>query len=304
MDGIQVQAQLIEDVGDASSSLPGQQHSPSRSSPPTKPASPSATYNDQSDSGSDDGDEHVPTVDELAKSFMKSEPAEEIRELQQELASQSEYMQESVSSSDDGDEASAGIGAPLALPTYLRNILNTALDRLSITVNDIDIEVEDHFAKNTQDAAKLNQNSPVSLSFHVERIAIDSITSKDMRVEIGSAAPSLDNTKLGKRRMRVENICGRLVSDVENYASSSGLSQPSSPITIRSEVSMSQETASNPATSSVQGLPMHCSQSAEPSQFVQSSQFMQEEGISSTQLPVDEEMLSSSIASPTQGDET
>ncbi|CAN9110392.1 unnamed protein product [Alternaria alternata] len=304
VDGIQVQAQLIEDVGDASSSLPGQQHSPSRSSPPTKPASPSATYNDQSDSGSDDGDEHVPTVDELAKSFMKSEPAEEIRELQQELASQSEYMQESVSSSDDGDEASAGIGAPLALPTYLRNILNTALDRLSITVNDIDIEVEDHFAKNTQDAAKLNQNSPVSLSFHVERIAIDSITSKDMRVEIGSAAPSLDNTKLGKRRMRVENICGRLVSDVENYASSSGLSQPSSPITIRSEVSMSQETASNPATSSVQGLPMHCSQSAEPSQFVQSSQFMQEEGISSTQLPVDEEMLSSSIASPTQGDET
>ncbi|KAL1795258.1 hypothetical protein ACET3X_007074 [Alternaria dauci] len=300
--GIQIQARLIEDAEDAFSSLPGQQHTATPSSPPPRPASPSATHNDESDSASDDDDEYLPTVDELAKSFIKTEPAEEIRELQQELASQSEYMQESVSSSDDGDEASAGIGAPLALPAYLRNILNTALDRLSITVNDIDIEVEDHSLKDAPDASELNHNSPLSLNFHVERVAVDSITSKDVHVQIGSATPSLDTTKLGKRRMRVENICGRLVSDVETFSSSSELTQPSSPITIRSDVSISQQTISIPATSSVQGLPIHSSPSSESSQFVQSSQSMQEGEINSTQSLVDEETYPSPIASPTEVD--
>ncbi|KAG9188101.1 hypothetical protein G6011_02024 [Alternaria panax] len=300
VDGIQIQARLIEGVDDASSPHPGQKHTASPSSPPPRSASPSATHGDRSDSDSDDDDEHVPTVDELAKSFMKTEPVEEIRELQQELASQSQYMQESVASSDDGDEASAGIGAPLALPTYLRNILNTALDRLSITVNDIDIEVEDHSVNDALDSPKLNQSSPVSLNFHVERIAIDSITSKYAHVEIGSATSSPDTTKLGKRRMRVENICGCLISDVESFASLSRFSQPSSPITTRSQVSTSQETTSNPATSRPQGFPMRSGQSAVSSQSMQSSQFMQEREIDNTQSPVNEEAQSSPMASPTQ----
>lgn len=276
------------------SSHPNQQHTRSPSSPPPRSASASVTRSDQSDNGSDDDDEHVPTVDELAKSFMKTEPVEEIRELQQELESQSEYMQESVASSDDGDEASAGIGAPLALPAYLRNILNTALDRLSITVNDIDMEVEDHLLRDAVDPLKLDQSSPVSLNFHVERIAIDSITSKDVRVEVGSATSSPDTTKLGKRRMRVDNICGRLVFNVENFASVSRFSQPSSPITTRSQVSTSEATTSEPATSRIQG------QSVQSSQSMQSDRSMQEEGISSMQLPVDEEAHSSPRASPTQ----
>jgi len=289
--GIQVQARLVEDVQD------DQQATPSRSSPTRRPTPPLSTRGHQSDNDSDD-DEHVPTVDELAKSFIRAEPVEEIRELQQELASQSAYMQDSVASSDDEDEGSAGTGAPLALPAYFRNILNTALDRLSITVNDIDIEVEDQSPKDV-DSPRLAQSLPVSLNFHVERIAIDSITSKDVRLEVGSTSSS-DTTKLGKRRMRVENICARLVSDFENLVSSSAHSQPSSPATTRSEASISQKAPSEPARSHISSQPMPSSQSIHSSQSIRSSQSMPEEEVGPEEQPANDDKLSTSIVSSRQ----
>ncbi|USP79109.1 hypothetical protein yc1106_06383 [Curvularia clavata] len=242
VDGIQIQAKLLEDAGEDVPSRLAEEPVSSQSSPPRRRASPPPTRDDSSDPGSDD-DEYVPTVDELANSFIRAEPAEEIRELQEELASQASYMQDSIASSDDGDDGSAGMGAPLALPAYFRNILNTALDRLSITVNDVKIELEDQSSKDATDSLRSNQSSPATLSFHVERVTIDSITSKDLRVNVGSAT-ALDTTKLGKRRMRVENICARLVSDVENFVSLSRFSQPPSPLMTRSEVSTSQRAAS------------------------------------------------------------
>ncbi|CAO2657899.1 Nn.00g071590.m01.CDS01 [Neocucurbitaria sp. VM-36] len=251
VDGIQVQARLLDDVEEKASTQVNQRVTPqSRASPPRRPSPSSHNSDDLSDASTDE-DEHVPTVDELAKSFIREEPAEEIRELEQELESQSAYLQESTTSSDDGDdEGSAGMGAPLALPVYLRNILNTALDRLSIVVNNIDVEVEDQSPLDTTHALKSGPSSPVSLNFHIERIGIDSPTSKEGYVEIEHSAYPLDNdARMGKRRMRVENICAQLVSDAENFVSMSRLSQPSSPITARSEVMARQSASSEPSSS-------------------------------------------------------
>jgi autophagy-related protein 2 len=276
VDGIQVQARLVEDVADAIPTRPGQRPAPSRLSPP------SPTRDDISDPDSD-SDEHMPTVDELAKSFIRAEPAGEIRELQEELASRSAYMQESVASSDDGDEGSAGMGTPLALPTYLRNILNTALDRLSITVNNIDVEVEDdHSSRDSSDASKPDKSSPASLNFHVESLAIDSIASKDARVEVGSTVTPADTTKLGKRRMRIENICARLVSDVENFVTLSRFSQPSSPTTTRSEPSSSHKSPSEPSASR------------------SSSHSMRGEALGSEERSAEPDLSPSPVASPMQ----
>jgi autophagy-related protein 2 len=234
VDGIQVQARLSEDASDI---LPG--HTNPRKS--THVPTPSTSRDESSDTSSN-ADEHVPTVDELARSFMREEPAEEIQELAQELKSQSEYMQESMSSSDDGDdEAAAGIGSPLALPTYLRNILNTALDRLSLVINDIGIEVEDRFPIEPPSMSKSTEASPLSLNFHIERIAIDSITSQDSRVECSPAMSAQGSlSRSGKRRMRIESICARLVSDIDSFVSMSKTSRASSPETTRSETTRSE----------------------------------------------------------------
>jgi autophagy-related protein 2 len=247
VDGIQLQARLVDDERDVvrpkSAKIP-----PLRRAPPSR--------DDLSDTS--DNDEHVPTVDELAKSFLRAEPTDEIRELEQELESRSEYMQESTSSSDDGsDEGSAGMGAPLALPNYLRNILNTALDRLSIAVNNIDIEVEDHFSAETADLQASLQSSPASLNFHIERISIDSVTARDPHVDVGPTAPPQDmNANVGKRRMHIESICARLVSDAENFVSMSKISQPSSPILNRSETSTGLAAPSEPSSSQIATEPV------------------------------------------------
>jgi autophagy-related protein 2 len=200
---------------------------------------------------SSSSDEHMPTVDELAQSFLRAEPGEEIRELEQELESRSEYLQDSVTSSDDGsDEGSAGMGAPLALPNYLRSILNTALDRLSLAVNDITFQVVDEHSLDPSDSSTSKQDTAASLYFQIDRITIDSITSPEAHIEVGSAAsPRDDSSNLGKRRMRIENICARLVSDADNFVSMSKISRPPSPVVTRSGCSSIHEASSNPASS-------------------------------------------------------
>jgi autophagy-related protein 2 len=240
VDGIQLQARLVENDKEAAQSISTRQASASQ-----RPSSRPPYRDDLSDTSSND-DEHVPTVDELANSFLRAEPTQEIRELEVELESRSEYLQESMASSDDGsDEGSAGMGAPLALPNYLRNILNTALDRLNITVNNIHIEVEDHFSAELPDAPNATQSTPVSLNFHIERIAVDSTTAQDRRVDVGSSeSPQDANLNAGKRRMRIENICARLISDAESFVSLSRISQPASPTTTRSDLSSSQKAPS------------------------------------------------------------
>lgn len=247
VDGIQIQARLIEDFGGSPNATANDRRLNARSSLPSR----SPINEDNLSNAALNDDEHVPTVDELAESFIRTEPIQEIRELEQELGGQSSHLQESFASSDDGDdEGSAGMGAALALPTYFRNILNTALDRLSIVVNNIDIEMEDDLTQQTIDAARSGQSSHASLNFHIERIAIDSVTSQDVRVQIESSrlVPDFDKNS-GKRRLRVENICARLVSDAENFVSVSRLSRPASPATARSEGSANQDTTSEPSIS-------------------------------------------------------
>jgi autophagy-related protein 2 len=247
VDGIQVRARLTEEEKDTV-----QPNHKSQKTVSQQRTFPSHSQDGRSDASSDD-DEHVPTVDELAKSFLNAEPTEEIRELEQELESHSEYLQESIASSDDSsDEGTQGMGTPLALPNYLRNILNTALDRLSIAVNNIDVEVEDHFPTDTSDLPNAGQGSPASINFHIDRIAIDTITSPETRVQVEStASPHEEGRNAGKRRMRIESICARLVSDAENFVSMSRVSQPPSPTATRSDLSSSQKVSSELSSSRI-----------------------------------------------------
>ncbi|KAK3201982.1 hypothetical protein GRF29_164g1315948 [Pseudopithomyces chartarum] len=244
--GIQTRVRLVEDVNTVSKSRGTERTPPRDRSPAVR-----RTSDGLPDSLSDEEDSHMPTVDDLAESFIREEPEEEIKELEQELELQSASLQESVTSSDDDDDESvAGMGAPIALPQYFKNLLNTALDRLQIIVTDIDLEVQDDYLSSE---ASSEEDSHTSLNFHVDRVAIDSVTAEDPRVDVtASRAPQDVQTKLGKRRLRIENICGRLILDAERFfASTSRSLAPSSPVDTKSEVSSSLKTQSEPATSEV-----------------------------------------------------
>lgn len=264
IDGIQIHARLSENDKTPSKSREAEPTEPRAASPARhrRPVSPPVP-NDSSDASSDFDDDHIPTVDDLADSFIREEPEEEIRELEQELQYQSTNLQDSVTSSDDGDDESvSGMGTPLGLPAYLRTILNTALDRLQIIVNDIDFEVQDHLSCDGSADAR-EEESYTSLNFHVDRIAIDSVTAEEPRVDVSTTMQDA-SSKLGKRRLRIENICGQLISDTSNFTSFLRASIPSSPVDARSEISSGQKAQSDLSTS-------QASVKSEPSQNLQDS---------------------------------
>ncbi|KAF3041656.1 autophagy- protein 2 [Didymella heteroderae] len=247
VDGIQVKAKLLEEAENVASGGDEHARERARSSSPRR----------RSDDTLLESEEHVPTVEDLAQSFLREEPAKEIRELAQELESQPSYMQDSLAASDDGEEeGSAGVGAPLCLPAYLRNLLNTALDRLSIVVDNIDVEMEDLTSAEPASPSKPSDSSPVSLNFHMARIGIDSVSSEEPHINISPAAQPHDTaSRVGKRRLRIENICARLVSDAENFISQS--SRPLSPETTRSEVSTEHRSYREQPPNAVHFPPMH-----------------------------------------------
>ncbi|ORY16593.1 hypothetical protein BCR34DRAFT_506945 [Clohesyomyces aquaticus] len=257
IDGVQVHARLSDPTPatDTDTEQKAGRLHPRQTSPPRRrPLSPDPPEGYSGDPSSDTDSDDLPTVDDLAQSFIREEPVEEIRELEQALNTRSEYLQESIASSDDGeDEGATGMGAPLALPAMLRNLLSTALDRLQITASHIDIEVEDQSAADRPKELNEGEDPFASINFHIDRISIDSVTSGDPQVEIASSAsPSIDpDSKLGKRRMRVENIYARLISDADNFETLSRITRPSSPADTRSEASSIQNRGSEASTSQI-----------------------------------------------------
>ncbi|PVH94360.1 hypothetical protein DM02DRAFT_661109 [Periconia macrospinosa] len=251
IDGIKVHAKIAQDPATPESKSRGTERSQPRArSPSLRSPRGHVPIDEQSDS-EDEDENHVPTVDDLAESFIREESEEEIKELEHQLEAQSANLQDSVSSSDDDDESVTGMGAPLALPTYLRNLLNTALDRLKIVINDIDIEMEDHFSSESPNDVRDEDTPYVSLNFHVNRVSMDSVLSEEARIDVtASTQPAQCSSKLGKRRLRLEKICARMVSDAENFISLPRVSRPSSPEATRSVASTNQESHSEPAPSS------------------------------------------------------
>ncbi|KAL5440018.1 hypothetical protein PMIN06_009797 [Paraphaeosphaeria minitans] len=256
VDGIRIHARWVEKTDTLSRSRGTERTSPRARSPsPHRPSSPPTA--DLGDSFYGHDDDYIPTVGDLADSFLKEEPEVEIKELEHELESQSACLQESVLSNEDDDEESvAGMGAPIALPYYLRSILNTALDRLQIVVKDIDLDVQDHIPSSSPIGEA--ESPPFSVNLHVDRVAIDSVTAEETRVDVSTPTHLLDTSKLGKRRLRIENICGRLISDERNFVSvppTSAPSSPSSPVGTRSELTASLKTQSEPAASELRHNP-------------------------------------------------
>ncbi|KAF2205332.1 hypothetical protein GQ43DRAFT_453199 [Delitschia confertaspora ATCC 74209] len=208
--------------------------------------SPDPENGSNSDTSSDFGSQQLPTVDGLAKSFIREEPAEEIQELEEALNSQAESLHESVSSSEESDSGETeGMGTGLGLPGVIKNLLNTALDRLQIIVTHINIHLDERVLSDADSPSTDHEDTAHSVNFEFERVSVDSLTSSEPQVDITTSSCHTPNIKSvsGKRRLRVENICGRLISNARNFASLSKVSRPASPVSTPSEASTGQESA-------------------------------------------------------------
>lgn len=91
----------------------------------------------------DPGGASMPTSENLAVSFLQSEPVEEKRELQAAIESQSFYLQES-GMLDRSAGGGTGLGAPggVSLPTFVADFFQGVADRLSVRIQDVRLTAE------------------------------------------------------------------------------------------------------------------------------------------------------------------
>lgn len=194
----------------------------------------------------EDEDDYMPTRQDLAKSFLAEEPLEERKRLEAALGSQSQYLQESgmYGNDEEEDENQLGTGTGLSLPGFLANFLKGITDRLEITVNNINIQVDANVALYSGLSTTAGDCMPsVSIKLHAESLAMEGLTSRvpPPNPPVGTAQPSISTgqARPGKRRMSFQNLCASLILDPALFASFSAASGPSSPLDARSEFSSS-----------------------------------------------------------------
>ncbi|EED17395.1 autophagy regulatory protein Atg2, putative [Talaromyces stipitatus ATCC 10500] len=155
----------------------------------------------------DDGSDKrsaLPTTNDLAQSFIESEPREERAEIEAAIASQSQYLQRSTSSLSDEDEVGLG-NEEVLLPSFISGFLQGILDRLQIKVMNVIVRVD----------MDLPQDGPVK---RVPAEKPDQLTASLVvgELSIGCVASlegqNVPSTAAG-RTITLDSICVQLMSD-------------------------------------------------------------------------------------------
>lgn len=208
----------------------------------------------------------LPSADDLAQSFLQTEPEEEKKELEAAINSQSQYLAASVAMSEDGDgddeDIEVGTGAGLALPAFMANFLKGIVDRLQVRVQGIVFNLDLQLPnENPNVTGSLLPQDTVTIQISVEDVDIEGVTfrSDDSRLHEGAGRQL---RKDGKRLINLTNLRGTLITEAALFASlarSSAMSSPSTTHTdlvegrSRSWATRSQRTAKSNSASESDG---------------------------------------------------
>jgi autophagy-related protein 2 len=163
---------------------------------------------------SDSDSVYIPTTEELAKSFLQEEPAQERRELEASVAAGSKGLEESVASETSDD---FGTGATIGLPGFLAGFLQGVVDRLEVKVKNVEANVHVELPGDGE------RNVPVTLRLHVGETELRKVGLDD------NGAGGDDNTSGGRRKVNLSNISLDLLSDADVFSELSELPSRDSP---------------------------------------------------------------------------
>lgn len=169
----------------------------------------------------------LPTSEDLAASFLDSEPPGEKDELQAVIESQSQYIQDSFTSA--GDEVGLGMPGGLSLPSFVANFFKGIADRLSLQIRDINIVLE------SESPATAPTAEVAKFMLTISTISVEATVSTE------SPDPSIPST----RSIKIEEVQAFVLSDAESFSESSGLSSPK---LARSRLRLSHPTSRSRAT--------------------------------------------------------
>jgi autophagy-related protein 2 len=211
--------------------------------------------------------DHLPTAQELAESFLNEEPAVEREELEAAIHKAGLVPNEdSDSASETSDEDNTGTGVGLAVPAFLANFLKGVVDRLRVEITNV------KFILGTELAAESDlhaENPPVSAHLVVSSVDIAGFT----HAASTDATHSSTTQDLDKRKVCLSNIYGDLVTENALFASLDKVptaatsrrtdsASPSSPRVSERSAPASAPQLSPVARSSLQRPPSSLSQSA------------------------------------------
>ncbi|EOD52108.1 Autophagy-related protein [Neofusicoccum parvum] len=160
------------------------------------------------------GPEAIPTTEDLAKSFYQDESAEERRQLEAAINSQSQYLQQDPFSgssmlSDDGyDDPELGTGVGLNFPDFFTNYLHLVQDTLRITIDDIEVHLETEVPPEGWDD---DESIKTVLVFHISGVDVEGLTSGGQEEQASSEQEA--QTGNGKRKITLKSLSAGLLLD-------------------------------------------------------------------------------------------
>ncbi|KIW09026.1 hypothetical protein, variant [Verruconis gallopava] len=152
-------------------------------------------------------DDHLPSAQELAESFLHDEPASEIEQLEEAIQSAGLLQTEDEdAASETSDEDNTGTGVGLTVPAFLANFLKGVIDRLQMSISNVNFILE---TESYSENGLSSENSSVSLQFGVSSVAIDGFTHKETADGDEEGAEDYRN----RRRVRLAGIYGDLITE-------------------------------------------------------------------------------------------
>ncbi|KAL8783151.1 MAG: hypothetical protein Q9213_004843 [Squamulea squamosa] len=196
----------------------------------------------------------LPTTDELAKSFLQTEPKEEKAQLQAAVA-QSQHLDESeVHDASDGI-TTVGIGDGLSLPAFLSGFLKGIGDRFRLSLSEIRVDISlqvDLTSESSVTSTASERSEKVTLRFSVKDVQYESVfhpdtatSSQPIRSNNISPANLTSNPEasMNRRQITLSDVQGAVLSDSSMFSSLSRYFAPSSSSSSESTVARSPSTA-------------------------------------------------------------
>ena len=163
-----------------------------------------------------ESEDRIPTTESLAKSFLLEEPVQERRELEASVAANTRGLEESiVSESSEGDDL--GTGATIGLPGFLAGFLQGVVDRLQVSVKNVEAKLETEVKGDGQ------QPIPVTIRLHIGEADLQSVLSG------GNGAESREGAMENRRQISMRDISLDLISDAAIFSELSEIASHSSP---------------------------------------------------------------------------
>jgi autophagy-related protein 2 len=260
--GIELSLKLHNGLAQQSSKVtqPRPTHGPARGAKSNRPRIATPSVHDPGGANEPrdyDGDRHdtgaIPSPLDLAQSFLESEPQEEQIELQEAIASQSQYMQSSVTSTKDSE---VGIGAPggWSLPSFIADFFKGIGDRLEVSIKDVTLTVE---TTRSQDAPGKDDSPTDADSFKI-MVKLSELSLQGLNLQGEEPA-----SRQGKRQLVMHGFKLFLLSDPEAFSQYSQSPVPSSARLTRSKSKPSSDVSTAfGASSAAPGLIIGSSSSA------------------------------------------